>query len=80
MISDYVRLSTSELAHNGITLLLGHVTVHAADSEVRFSQLLSKPVDLSTSVAEHNGLRNSETEYFIVSERIIVRVITTYVS
>jgi len=34
--------------------------MHAADGKVRFSQLLSQPVDLSTGVAEHDGLCNGE--------------------
>jgi len=35
--------------------------MHAADGKVGFPQLLSEPVDLSTRVAEHNGLRDCET-------------------
>jgi hypothetical protein len=44
--------------------------MHAADGKVRFSQLLSEPIDLSTGVAEHNGLCNGEAiETLLISRR-----------
>lgn len=56
----HIRLSTSEFAHDGVSLLLRHVSVHAADGEVGLSKLFGKPVDLSTGVAEDDSLGNSQ--------------------
>merc|ERR1719250_67234 len=49
-------LSTPELFHNSVSLLLWHVTVHGAHSEVSLSHLLSQPVHLTLGVAEDNCL------------------------
>jgi hypothetical protein len=50
----------SELLHNQITLTLVHVTVHGRDSKVAGSELVGKPVDLSSGVAKDNCLCNGD--------------------
>lgn len=54
------RRSRSELLHDHITLSLFHVTVHGRDGEVTGSQLVGKPIDLSSGVAEDNGLGDGD--------------------
>jgi hypothetical protein len=46
----------SELLHNQITLGLIHITVHGGNGEITSSELVGKPVDLPSCVAEDNGL------------------------
>jgi hypothetical protein len=53
--------STSELGHDGVSLLLDHLSVHAADSEVGVSQLGGQPVDLSSGVTEDDSLRDGQS-------------------
>ena len=51
-------VALSEILHNAISLLLGHIAVHTANGEVGFAHLVGQPVDLPAGVAENNGLRN----------------------
>lgn len=46
----------SELLHNQITLTLVHISVHGRDSEVAGSELVGEPINLSSGIAEDNGL------------------------
>ena len=46
----------SELSHDGVSLLLGHVSVHAGHGEVVLSHLLSQPLHLPLGVAEDDSL------------------------
>ena len=39
-------VTRTELLHDGVTLLLWHVTVHRCHSEVSLHHLLTKPIDL----------------------------------
>ena len=55
------RLAASELLHDGVSLLLRHVAVHGAHSEVRLSHLLSEPVHLALGVAEDDGLGDGQS-------------------
>ena len=50
------RIALSEVLHNAVALLLGHLAVHRGDSEVGLTHLVGQPVDLATSVAEDDGL------------------------
>jgi hypothetical protein len=50
----------SELAHNNVTLLLLHLTVHGRNGEIPLVHLLGKPVDFPASVAEDDGLSNTQ--------------------
>lgn len=50
------RLARPELLHNGIALLLRHISVHGADGEVGFPHLFSEPIHLPLGVAEDDGL------------------------
>ncbi len=50
----------SELAHNNVTLLLFHLTVHGRNGEISLVHLLCKPVDFPASVAEDDGLSNTQ--------------------
>lgn len=61
MIYD-LRLTSPELGHDRIPLLLRHISVHAADGKVGFTELLGQPVDLSTGVAEDDGLGDGEAK------------------
>jgi hypothetical protein len=63
------RLSTSELAHDGVSLFLRHVSVHAADGKVGFTKFLGEPVDLSTGVAEDDSLGDGQA---IAAEKVSV--------
>ena len=45
-----IPLSSSELFHNGISLLLRHISVHWRNSEVTFPHLVSQPVDLTQNI------------------------------
>lgn len=51
----------SELLHDNITLSLVHVTVHGGDSEITGSEFVGEPIDLSTGVAEDDGLGNGDS-------------------
>ena len=53
-------LTTPELFHNGVSLLLWHVAVHGAHGEVRLPHLLGQPVHLPLGVAEDNCLNNPD--------------------
>lgn len=53
-------VSLSELIHDSVSLFLDHVAVHRRDGEVGLAHFFSEPVDLSASVAEDNGLSDSE--------------------
>lgn len=50
------RGTGTELLHDDITLALVHVSVHGGDGEVTGGELVGEPVDLSTGVAEDDGL------------------------
>merc|ERR1719500_1750425 len=58
---QHPALATPELLHNGISLLLRHVTVHRAHREVGLPHLLCQPVDLPLCVAEDHCLGDSES-------------------
>ncbi len=49
-----------EFLHDGVPLLLRHITVHAGDGEVSLPHLLREPVHLPLGVAEDDGLGNGE--------------------
>ena len=63
------RLAAPELLHDGVSLLLGHVAVHGAHSEVRLPHLLREPVHLTLGVAEDDGLGDGES-VVQVTERV----------
>lgn len=44
--ADAIPFSSSELFHNGFSLLLWHVTMHRGHSEVSFPHFLRQPVHL----------------------------------
>mmetsp|Transcript_95161 Transcript_95161/g.198964 ORF Transcript_95161/g.198964 Transcript_95161/m.198964 type:complete len:436 (-) Transcript_95161:34-1341(-) len=50
----------AELLHDGVSLLLGHVTVDSGNSEVGFSHLLGQPIHLLLGVAEDHGLSDGQ--------------------
>lgn len=50
----------SELTHNNVTLLLLHLTVHSGNGEISLVHLLCKPIDFPASVAENDGLSNTQ--------------------
>jgi len=52
--------SRSELLHDDLTLLLIHISVHGRDSELASLELVGKPVDLSSGVAEDDGLGDGD--------------------
>ena len=54
------RRSRSELAHNNVTFLLFHFTVHSRNSEVPLVHFLCKPVDFPACVTEDDGLSNAQ--------------------
>ena len=49
-------VALSEVLHNAVTLLLGHLAVHGRNGEVGFTHLVGKPVDLAAGVTEDDGL------------------------
>mmetsp|Transcript_17230 Transcript_17230/g.37925 ORF Transcript_17230/g.37925 Transcript_17230/m.37925 type:complete len:209 (+) Transcript_17230:89-715(+) len=51
----------AELLHNGVALLLRHVTVDGRHSEVRIAHLLCQPVNLLLRVAEDHRLSDGES-------------------
>lgn len=55
------RRSGTELLHDQITLSLVHVTVHGRDGEISGGELISKPVDLATGVAEDDSLGDGDS-------------------
>ena len=57
---EYARLAAAELLHNGVALVLGHVTVHARHGEVVLPHLLRQPVHLPLRAAEYDGLSDGE--------------------
>ena len=54
------RRTRAELLHDHITLGLLHVAVHSRDSEVTGSELVGKPVNLSSCVAEDDCLGDGD--------------------
>lgn len=58
--NQHTAVALSEVLHNAVTLLLWHIAVHAADGEVGLAHLVGKPVHLASSVAEDDGLGNSQ--------------------
>jgi hypothetical protein len=57
----YILLAGTEALHNGITLRLWHLTVHGGDGEVGLLHGIGEPIDLSSSVAEDDGLSDGES-------------------
>jgi len=57
---ENTRGAGAELAHDHFALALVHVAVHGRDGEVLGVHLLRQPVDLSSRVAEDDGLRDGE--------------------
>ena len=60
-------LTSSEFRHDSVSLLLDHLSMHAADRKIGFPHLLSQPVYFSPGIAEDNRLRDGKTD---VSEGI----------
>lgn len=54
--NQHSGVALAELVHDCVSLLLKHLSVHAADGEVGFTHLLCKPINLTASVAEDDGL------------------------
>ncbi len=54
------RRTRAELLHDHITLSLLHVAVHGRDSEVASGEFVGEPVDLSSGVAEDDGLSDGD--------------------
>lgn len=54
------RRTRAELLHDDVSLTLVHVAVHGGDGEVTSSELVGEPVDLSTGVAEDDGLGDGD--------------------
>ena len=52
--------STSKLLHNDISLRLIHISMHSTDGKILLRQFVGQPIDLSTCVAENNGLSDSD--------------------
>ena len=50
----------SELAHNDVTFLLLHLTVHGGYGEIPFVHFLCEPIDFPASVTENDGLSNTQ--------------------
>ena len=57
---QHSAVALSEILHNAVSLLLGHIAVHTADCEVGFAHLVGQPVNLPASVAENDGLCNGK--------------------
>ena len=57
---EHTRRAGSELLHDDIALCLVHIAVHGGDGEVASSKLVGEPVDLSTGVAEDDGLGDGD--------------------
>merc|ERR1719474_2501538 len=57
---QHSALAAPELLHDGVSLLLRHVSVHRAHGEVGFPHLLSQPIHLPLGVAEDHRLCDSE--------------------
>jgi len=64
-----VRISLTELAHDCIPLLLGHITMHRGNSKVGSTHFLCQPVDLPLGIAEDDGLGNCK-RVVEVTERV----------
>ena len=69
MVAESPALTAPELLHDCVSLLLGHVAVHGAHSEVRLPHLLREPVHLTLGVAEDDGLGDGES-VVQVAERV----------
>ena len=54
--NEHTRRSGSELFHDNIALSLLHVAMHGGYGEVSSSELVSQPVNLSSSVTEDDSL------------------------
>ena len=59
MVAESPALTAPELLHDCVSLLLWHVSVHGANSEVGLPHLLCQPVHLPLGVAEDNCLKNA---------------------
>ena len=57
---EHARVARAELGHDGVALLLRHVTVHGTDGEVRLAHFRGQPVHFTLRVAEDDGLRDGE--------------------
>lgn len=44
--NQHTGVALTEVLHNRVTLLLGHVSVHGGDREIGFAHLLGEPVNL----------------------------------
>lgn len=58
---EHPRGAPPELGHDGVPLLLGHVAVHAGDSEVVAAHLLRQPIHLG---GERPGLESKKASSF----------------
>ena len=58
------RGAGAELAHDDVTLLLVHVSVHRGDGEVPLVHLLSQPVDLPPGEGEGSAGSRDRGVYF----------------
>lgn len=66
---ENARGARTELLHDDITLSLVHVAVHGGDSEVASRELVGEPVNLSTGIAEDDGLRDRDG-FVEIGERV----------
>ena len=56
----YLPVSSTELFHDGVSLLLWHVSVHGGDGEIGLSHLLCQPLHFPLGVAEDDRLCDCE--------------------
>ncbi|KAI6751992.1 hypothetical protein HG531_006688 [Fusarium graminearum] len=53
---EHSAVTLTEILHNAVSLLLGHIAVHAADGKVGLAHLVGEPVNLAACVAENDSL------------------------
>lgn len=58
--NQHTAVALPEVLHDAVSLLLWHITVHAADSEVGLAHLVGQPVDLAPGVAEDDSLSDGQ--------------------
>lgn len=58
--NQHPAVTSTELSHNFVTLLLVHISVHATHREVALSHLVGQPTHLRFGVAEDHRLRNRQ--------------------
>lgn len=58
--TPYPPVSSTELLHDGVSLLLWHVSVHGGDGEIGLSHLLCQPLHFPLGIAEDDCLCDCE--------------------